>query len=81
MKEFPFDMYHVAYGAVTVNSDGDVENCKRNGFDFEPPEKTNVAYIKSKIAACEADLAQLKINLIHAEKTEAKKKKETVPAE
>jgi len=81
MKEFPFDMYHVVYGTVTVNSDEDVENCKRNGFDFDPPEKTNVAYIKSKIATAEADLAQLKINLIHAEKLESKKKKETVPAE
>lgn len=72
MKEFPFDMYHIAFGAVTVASESDVQNALGNGFSFDPPERNNVAFIKAKIAGLEAELAQLRINLIYAEEEEKK---------
>lgn len=72
MKAFPFEMYHLVYGAVSVNNESDIENCLKNGFAFDPPSKTNAAFIKAKIAELKGDLAQLEINLIHVETEEAK---------
>ncbi len=73
-RNFPFDMYHIGYGAVTVNSESDVENCIRNGFKFDPPSKTNSAFIRAKIAEFKSEIAQLEINLEHALLEEEKKK-------